>query len=370
MKNLKIAVAHDNLLHFGGAEDVLEILLKIFPQADIYTIMYKPKAFASSVISQAKIFTSFLDKWPGSHKFYKELFIFYPIAWEQFDFSDYDLVISSSYNLAHGVITGSATKHLVYCYTPSRWLWSSYHDYVNRSDMIGSRFYRAWMKLFMPYIRYWDQQASARADFFIASSQEVQQRIEKYYKRESQVIYPSVDVEQYHPKPDVKKEDYFLTVSRLVAHKRIDLIIEAFKKMPDKKLIIVGSGPEEKKLKSLAQGKGNIEFKGEVNQSEKIKMLQKAKAFIFAAYEDFGLVTVEAQAAGTPVIAYGLGGSLETVKEGKTGIFFKKQGVESLMESIKKFEKISFKKRDLLENSKKFSKERFVEEFKEVCFNA
>ncbi len=287
--------------------------------------------------------------------------MFFPIAIEQFDLSEYDIIISSSHAVAKGVLTNSNQLHICYCHTPLRYAWDLYHGYLSGAGLSkGIKGIIA--RLILHYIRVWDVTTSNRVDYFIANSKYIARRIKKVYGRDSIVIYPPVDVDKF----DVytQKENYYLTASRMVSYKKIDLIVEAFSKIPDRKLVVIGDGPDFDKIKNKA-GK-NIVFLGYQTFEVLKDYMQRAKAFVFAAEEDFGIVPVEAQACGTPVIAYGKGGSLETVIDGKTGIFFKEQTVESLLEAIKRFEQKedSFDTIEIRKNAERFSKERFMREFK------
>ncbi|ADY73996.1 glycosyl transferase group 1 [Desulfurobacterium thermolithotrophum DSM 11699] len=358
---MKIALVHDWLTTLAGAEKVLEAIYELYPYF-IYTLVKDEKKLKDSIFEKADIRTSFIQKLPKAKTKYRNYLLFFPLAIEQFNLSEYDVIISSSHAVAKGVLTNSNQLHICYCHTPVRYAWDLYHEYLKKSGL--SKGIKAVIaKLILHYIRIWDATTSNRVDYFIANSRYIAKRIKKTYGRESTVIYPPVNVDKFEVY--TQKEDFYLTASRMVPYKKIDLIVEAFSKMPDKKLVVIGDGPDFEKIKKKA-GK-NVELLG-YQPFEVLKdYMQRAKAFIFAAEEDFGIVPVEAQACGTPVIAYGKGGVTETVINGKTGIFFRTQTVESLIEAIKNFERREdiFDPLEIRKNSEKFSKERFKKEFKE-----
>jgi glycosyltransferase involved in cell wall biosynthesis len=358
---MKIALVHDWLVTLAGAEKVLEAIYQVYP-APIFTLVADKQKLKGTLFENANIFTSFIQKLPFSKSKYRNYLPFFPLAIEQFDFSDYDVIISSSHAVAKGVLVSANQLHICYCHTPMRYAWDLYHPYLKETKLNkGLKGYI--VKLTLHYIRLWDSISANRVDYFIANSRHVAERIKKIYKCDSTVIYPPVDVNKFEL--NFKKEDFYLTVSRLVPYKKIDLIVEAFSQMPDKKLVVIGDGPDFKRIK--AKARKNVELLG-YQPFEIIKdYMQKARAFIFAAEEDFGITPVEAQACGTPVVAFGKGGTLETVIEGKTGIFFKEQTVESLVEAVNYFEKIEdkFDCSIIRQNAERFSKKRFKKEFKE-----
>jgi glycosyltransferase involved in cell wall biosynthesis len=358
---MKTAIIHDWLVTLAGAEKVLEAIYELYP-APIFTLVTDRKKLKGTNFEKAKIFTSFIQKLPGARKKYRNYLPFFPLAIEQFELSDYHVIISSSSCVAKGVLTKADQLHICYCHTPMRYAWDLYHEYLRESGLNKKKIKGCIAKLILHYIRLWDHSTLNRVDYFIANSNWVARRIKKIYAREATVIYPPTDVSKFKLYSD--KENFYLTASRMVPYKRIDLIVEAFSKMPQKKLVVIGNGPDFKKIKSKA-GK-NIELLG-YQPFEVLKdYMQRAKAFIFAAEEDFGITPVEAQACGTPVIAYGKGGVTESVIERKTGIFFKEQTDKSLVEAVKQFEKIedSFDCKIIRQNAEKFSKERFKKEFK------
>jgi len=353
LENKKTALVHYWLTGMRGGEKVVESICDVFPDIDIFTLVYNSARISES-IKKHKINTSFIQKFPLAKKKYQTYLPFMPVAIEQFDLSDYDIVISSESGIAKGVLTNPETCHFCYCHTPMRYLWNMYFDYL-KNERVGF-LKRKFIEKFFNYLRVWDLATASRVDYFISNSNNVKKRILKYYRRDSTVIYPPVDVENMIF--SAKKEDYYLIVSQLVSYKRIDIAVRAFNELK-KELIIVGEGGEYKKLKKMA--KPNIKFVG-WQEAENLKQFYAgAKAFIFPGEEDFGITPVEAQASGTPVIGFGRGGLLETVVEGKTGFFFYKQDHNDLIDIVEDFES----KPDMFDpykvrgNSLGFSRERF-----------
>jgi len=342
---MKIALVHDYLNQYGGAERVLEAFTEIYPKAPIFTLIHDKRFFP-----EKKIFTSFLQKTPFAKKHHRYFPPLMPLAVEKFDLSDYDVVLSDTASFAKGVITKPETLHICYCHTPTRYVWDDSHKYIREFSM--PKIAKFFIPFFMNYIRLWDREAAHRVDKFLCNSKFIGSRIKKYYKRDAQVIYPPVDVNRFIPKGKVS--NYFLMIGRLLPYKRFDLGIEAFNKlgMP---LKIIGSGPEKKKLQKLANP--NIEFLPEVDDLE--KYYQSCQALIFPQEEDFGLVAVEAMACGRPVIAFKGGGALETVKEDKTGIFFNEQTVDSLIKAVRNFNANKFNSKVIRSHALKFDKEIF-----------
>ncbi len=352
---MKIALVYDRVNKIGGAERVLEAIHEIWPQAPLYTAVYYSQG--APWAKKFKIIPSFLNKWPLAkkhHEFYPWLT---PLAFESFDFSDFDLVISITSAEAKGIITKTKTKHLCYCLTPTRYLWSGYDDYFFNKGL-------RWLaQPIVEWMRGWDQTAAQRPDEYLAISQEVQKRIKKYYHRQSVVLYPPVDTEKFHPAEKNQKGDYFLIVSRLVPYKKVDLAVQAFNQLK-KPLKIIGEGIEKNRLKEMA--KGNIEFLGKLTDQELLSYYQDCRALIFPQEEDFGLVPLEAQACGKPVIAFAGGGALETVIEGRTGTFFKPQRVKALIKKVENFKDQDYQAKDCRTNAEKFNKTIFKENFKKL----
>ncbi|MBP5174749.1 MAG: glycosyltransferase [Treponema sp.] len=361
---MKVAIIHDWLVTYGGAERVVEEFLKIYPDADIFTLVYDKKKMGK-IFPPEKVHTSFVQKIPCATKLYTKLLSLMPKAFESFDLTGYDLVIASSSSCAKGVITSPATPYIAYIHSPMRYAWDLYFDYFKRSGLI-TRFF---MKRQMPKIRQWDFISSQRIDTLVANSAYIARRIKKFWNRDAKVIFPPVDTERISPN-GLPPEDFYVVFSRFVPYKRIDLAISACGKT-GRKLVVIGGGKLEKDLKSLAakySHDAKIVFTGRISDGEVKDYLQKCRALIFCAEEDFGIIPVEAQAAGRPVIAFGKGGALETVQDGKTGVFFSEQTDESLVEALDRFEKLeangAFKSEAISAWAKKFSAERFRDEIK------
>lgn len=353
----KVAIIHDWLVNYGGAERVVEAFLEIYPEADIYTLVYDEKKMGKIFLKQ-KVKTTFIQKFPKATKIYTKLLPFMPYAFEELDLSEYDLVISSSSCCAKGVITGPNTKHISYVHSPMRYAWDLYHDYKKRSGKLTKFF----MSIFMKNLREWDYTSSQRIDIILANSNYVAKRINKFWNRECTVIYPPVDIDRLSPNGR-EAEDFYVVFSRFVPYKKIDLAIKACKEL-NKKLVVIGDGEQRDYLKSL--GNENITFTGRISDEEVKDYLQRCKAMIFCAEEDFGIVPLEAQACGRPVIAYRKGGVLETVIDEVTGVFFDKQEVESIVKAIEKFEKLNLDTQRIHRHALKFSRERFKNEIRGV----
>ncbi|MFH1258570.1 MAG: glycosyltransferase [Elusimicrobiota bacterium] len=353
---MKVALVHDWLTGMRGGEKVLEALGELFPQADIFTLLWI-KGKVSEKIEQHPIYTSFLQKIPGAGKNYRNFLPIMPLAIERFNLQEYDLVISSSHCVAKGVKKlGRKSIHICYCHTPMRYIWNQYEEYFNpeRTNFIV----RSLMGLIRVYLQRWDVKSSERVNYFIANSHNVKKRIKDYYRREAEVIYPPVDIDGY---PAARLESYYLMVTALVPYKRVDIAIKTFNELGCN-LKIIGSGPDEKRLKNLAAE--NIEFLGWKTNAEIKSYYAGCRALIFPQEEDFGITAVEVQAAGKPVVAYGYGGALETVNEGRTGVFFFEPAAASLKEAVRKIETVKFSPEDLKKNAEKFSYPRFYEEIR------
>lgn len=355
---MKTAIVHDWLVNYGGAERVVEQMLLLYPDADIYTLVYDEKKMGK-IFPKEKVHTSSLQKIPMAEKLYTKFLSLMPKAFEEFDLTGYDLVIASSSCCAKGVITSPTTPFIAYIHSPMRYAWDLYYDYLKNSG----RFTKFFMKRWMPDIRKWDYISSQRIDTLVANSSYIARRIKKFWNRDAAVVYPPVDTDRLSVS-DEAAGDYFVVFSRFVPYKRIDLAISACARL-NKKLIVIGSGSQEKELKLLAASCKNadIKFTGRISDSEVKAYLQKCRALIFCAEEDFGIIPVEAQACGRPIIAFGKGGALETVVNEKTGVFFEEQSVESLVKAIEKFEKLdkenTFNPKKIREHAEKFSAENF-----------
>lgn len=357
---MKIAVVHDWLITYGGAERALEQILKLFPDADLFALYdFMPPDERNSIWNKPTT-TSFLQKFPFARSKYRSYLPLMPLAIEQFDLSSYDLVISSSHSIAKGIITGPDQLHISYVYSPIRYAWDLTHQYLNEAGL--ARGIKGWLaKAILHYIRTWDARTANGVDKFACISDFIARRISKVYRRKATVIYPPVDVDFFIPGKE--KEDFYLTASRMVPYKKIGLIVEAFSKMPDKKLIVIGDGPEFRKIRTKVSS--NITLMGYQPSQILRDHMQRARAFVFAAEEDFGIVPIEAQACGTPVIAYGKGGVLETVIKDITGIFFYEQKIDSIIEAVNRFEKMEpFDPVYICENAGRFSIDKFRREFK------
>ena len=350
----KVAFVVDALTAMGGGERVVLHALDLFPDAPLYTLVYNPAAFANTSIAAHPVVSSIIDHLPHSRTRYRSYLPLMMFAIKQFDLSQFDLVISFSYAVAHAVRMRPGQRHLSYTYTPMRYAWRNYSIYgVLPPD---NRLVRS----FLNFFRKWDAEAVAQVDHFAAVSRDIAGWIHHAYQREAEVIYPPVELHRFQPHRP--REKFFITVSRLVAHKHIDLIVEAFSalKLP---LVIVGEGPELSRLRRIASP--NISFTGYQPDYVVSDLLGRARAYVSAAEEDFGIAIVEAQAAGCPVITYQKGGALETVLDGKTGLFFKEQTADSLCDGVERFmqSRNTFHENILVANAQRFSAERFKDEF-------
>ncbi len=356
----KVAIVHDWLVTYGGAERVLEQMLKVLPHADLFALYDFIPSTARHFIQNKKVTTSFLQKFPFAKRNYRSYLPLMPLAIEQFDLSEYDVVISSSYAVAKGVITRPDQIHICMCYSPIRYAWDLTHQYLKETGL--DKGLSGWIAKFILHrIRNWDCRTSNGVDEFIAISDYIARRINKVYRRSSTVIYPPVYTDEF--KLHTGKDNFYLTASRMVPYKKIGLIVRAFNHMPDKKLVVIGDGPEYKKIAKIA-GK-NVIIKGYQNSDALTRYMQRARAFVFAAEEDFGIAPLEAQACGTPVIAFGKGGALETVIDGITGLHFAEQTEESIMETVNYFEdhKQDFEPEIIRDFALTFSQDRFRQEF-------
>lgn len=329
---MKVALVQDWLTELGGAEKVFKEIYQLYPESDVFTLVYNEDVIKKLGINPEKVHHSFIQNLPFGKKKYRNYLPFFTKAIESFDLSSYDLIISSSYSVAKGVLTHSNQTHICYCHSPVRYAWDLYHQYL-REAKLTKGLKALIVKHYLHKLRIWDIISTNRVDYFISNSNYIQKRIKKVYQRDSITIYPPIEVEQF---PLVKeKKDYFLTCSRLVPYKKIDLIIETFNQLPHLHLKVIGTGPEMEKIKGIA-GK-NVEIMGYQPDDVLKKEISEARAFVFAADEDFGIVPLEAIASGTPVIALKKGGTLETVKHLITGIHFETQTVESLTKGIEEF---------------------------------
>jgi glycosyltransferase involved in cell wall biosynthesis len=350
---MKIALVHDYLVQYGGAERVLEAFTEIWPYAPIYTLLHDPEAMHGK-FAEKRIYTSFLQKSRFARKHHRLFPPLMPVAIEAFDFSKYDVVLSDSSSYAKGIITRPETLHISYVHTPMRYAWDDCQKYTE--DFGWPRFIKKLVPFFMNPIRLWDKASADRVDHFIANSDFVRARIAKYYRKESDVIHPPVEVARFHVVPKEKVQGYYLMVGRLIAYKRHDIAIEAFNqlRLP---LKIIGRGPEFERLKRLAGP--TIEFLGRVPDEELPKYYAECQAFIFPQEEDFGIVAEEAFASGRPVIAYRGGDIVEHLEEGKMGEFFDEQTADSLQKAVERFQAHDYDGAAIRARAERFDKERF-----------
>lgn len=354
---MHIALVHDWLTNMGGAERVVLALSEAYPNAPVYTSVYKEDALPE--FKGKDIRPSFLQKVPFAKKYHQLFPSLRPIAFESLDLSAYDVVISSASAEAKGIITKPETLHICYCHTPTRYYWSDYHAYQNRLQFgLLNPLIRMHMPGLTKRMREWDYVAAQRVDAFIANSNTTKARIKKYYGRDAIVIPPPVDTEKFKP-TTFSSGDFDLVVSRLVPYKRIDLVVEAYNalKLP---LVIIGTGPELNRLRALNQNP-HTKFLGLVTEAEKIRYYQTCRAFIFPTEEDAGITPVEAMAAGKPVIAYGKGGALDTVIPGKTGLFFDTQTIEALTATVRSFDPTKYNAHTCIDHAAQYDTKRFQE---------
>lgn len=369
---MKIAIVHEWFDSYAGSEKVLEQMLKVYPKADLFAVVDFLPQDERGFIQNKKVITTFIQGLPKAKNKFRKYLPLMPLAIEQLDLRKYDLVISNSHCVAKGVITGPNQLHISYVHSPIRYAWDLQQQYLEEANLQYGL--EGWIaKIILHYMRLWDNRTANNVDYFISNSKYIAKRIQKCYRRTAEVIYPPVAVHDFTL--CLQKEDYYLTASRMVPYKKIDLIVEAFSKMLDKKLVVIGDGTQFEKVKSKVKKLENIVLLGYQPFEVLKEKMQKAKAFVFAAEEDFGIVPVEAQACGTPVIAYGKGGALETVinydKENPTGIFFKEQTADSIVNAVKIFEKniTLFKPENCRKNAERFSEARFRNEFKQFIEN-
>ena len=364
----RVAIIHDWLVTYAGAERVLEQILACYPDTDLFSLVDFLPANQRDFIRNKPVTTSFIQRLPKARKKYRAYLPLMPLAVEQFDLSAYDLVITSSHAVAKGVLTGPDQLHLCMCYSPIRYAWDLQHQYLRETGL--DRGIKGWMaKLILHYVRLWDVRTANGVDAFIAISHYIARRIRKVYARKSTVIYPPVDVANFPLCVD--KEDFYITASRMVPYKKVDLIVEAFSAIPDKRLVVIGDGPDFAKIRAKAGP--NVQLLGFASPEALRDHLQRARAFVFAAEEDFGIAPLEAQACGTPVIAFGRGGALETVRglgeviDRPTGLFFQEQTVTDIVAAVEWFEReeSAITPDACRENALRFSPERFRKEFTE-----
>lgn len=351
----RIAFVIDALPSLGGGEKVLFTALEAFPNAGLFTLVYNRQVFLNTPIAKRKIVTSFIDRIPFARRHHRAFLPLMPLAVSRLDLHTYDIVVSFSYAVAHGARSRDGARHLSYTFTPMRYAWTGL-------NLDGIRTRRNWfVEKYLGSFRRWDRRAASRVGEFAAISRAVSQRVADAYGRTARVIYPPVELERFAPA--LQRDDFYITVTRLVAHKRVDILVRAFSelKLP---LAIVGEGPEFRRLKEMATP--NIQFLGFQSDEQVAELLGRARGFVCATEEDFGIAIVEAQAAGCPVIAYGRGGALETVAGGETGFFFGEQSPAGLIEAVRAFEArySDFSPEVIVDNSKRFGRDRFLSEIR------
>jgi glycosyltransferase involved in cell wall biosynthesis len=337
---MRAAIVHDWLVTYAGAERVLEQMLRVLPDADLFSLIDFVEPSQRGFLGGRPVRTSFIQRLPGARRWYRQFLPILPLAIEQLDLSGYDLIVSSSYAVAKGVLTGPDQLHICLCHSPMRYAWDLQHQYLRESGLDHG--VRSWFTRWVLHrTRNWDARTGAGVDEFLATSRFVARRIRKVYRRESTVIYPPVDTDAFTPRVGTPREPFYVTASRLVPYKRVELIVEAFAGTPERSLVVIGDGPEANRVRERAAP--NIQLLGEQPFPTLLDHLQRARAFVFAAEEDFGIVPIEAQACGTPVIAFGKGGVLETIRgldhPQPTGVFFSEQTTIALQTAVATFER-------------------------------
>jgi glycosyltransferase involved in cell wall biosynthesis len=357
---MKVALVHDWLnTKLGGGEKLFMEIAELYPEAPVYTLIYNESLY-TNLIDPARVRTSFLQRWPNFLKNRpRYLLPLIPIAVEQFDFSSYDLVISSSTAWAKSIITRPETLHLCYCHSPMRFVWDHWPGYLDEQHVGPVR--RGAIRIMTSQLRLWDYYSSARVDHWLANSQTTAGRITKYYQQPSEIIYPPADTKAFKPVPAGQKEDYYVTLGNLTPYKKFDLAIVACNSLK-RRLVVIGEGSDMDRLSKLAGS--TVKFVGRLSDGLRAETLARARGFIFPNEEDLGIVAIEAQASGTPVIAYGRGGGTETIIEGKTGHFFHEPTTESLARAITEFEKMKFETKALVSQAAQFDRQVFRNQFK------
>jgi glycosyltransferase involved in cell wall biosynthesis len=357
---MRVAVIHDWLVSYGGAERVLAAILECYPQAEVFTIVDFMAKNEREFLRGRKIHTSFIQRLPLARRHYRAYLPLMPLAVESFDLSGFDLIISSSWAVAKGVLSGPDQLHVCYIHSPIRYAWELQHQYLNESNL--ERGVRSVVARWLLHrMRLWDARTANGVDGFVSNSQFIARRVWKTYRRRSTVIYPPVDTEFF--RPGGKKEDFYLTASRLVPYKCVGLIVDAFARMPTKRLVVIGEGPDYARIARRAPD--NVRMLGQQPADVVLDHMQRARAFVFAALEDFGIAPVEAQACGTPVIAFGRGGVIESVISGRTGTLFEQQSADALVAAIERFESSAwaFNPNVIRENALRFAADRFKRQF-------
>jgi len=353
---MKIAIIHEWLESYAGSERVLEQLLAIFPEADLYAVCDFLPAGERGFLGGRQPTTSFIQRLPFARRYFRHYLGLMPLAVEQFDLAGYELVLSSSHAVAKGVITGPATLHVSYVHSPMRYAWDLQAQYLRQAGLERG-LKGALTRWLLARMRAWDVASSTRPDVILANSSWIAARIRKVWRREAAILHPPVDLEGFPFQPD--KDRAYVVASRMVPYKRIDLVAAAFAAMPDRRLVIAGDGPEMPRVRAAAAGAPNIEIRGRVPQAELVALLQSARAFVFAAEEDFGIAMVEAQACGTPLICYGRGGATDIVQEGRTGVLFATQDAPAIQDAVTRFERLAIDPAACRANAERFSRAAF-----------
>ena len=357
---MKLALVHDYLSQDGGAERVLHVMHEMWPQAPIFVLFHDKKKI--NYFNEENIRQSFLAYLPGGKRFFQWYLPLMPIATEKHNLHEFDVVLSSTSSFAKGVLTRPETLHISYCHTPPRYLWTDAHEYID--DLNHSKIIKAFLPRITHKLRLWDKMSVDRVDHFIANSRTVQRRINKYYRRDSSIVYPPIDTTNFSTADNIS--DYFVAGGRLVPYKRFDLVIKAFNRLR-LPLKIFGVGPEEKKLKKIARN--NIEFLGKIKESDKVDILKKCQAFVHPQLEDFGITPIETMACGRPVIAYCAGGATETVINNENGLFFHKQTWEHLLDAVNNFKKMNWDQTLIRNHALRFDKQNFKQKLKDLVEN-
>ncbi|MBO9542059.1 glycosyltransferase [bacterium] len=359
---MKVALVHEWLTTLGGSERVVWAFHRMFPDAPVFTTVHR-RDLLPAEFGELDVRPSFLQRLPGGTKHYQKLLPLMPLAFEQFDLTGYDLVLSSAHACAKGVVTRPETVHVSYTHTPMRYAWDLYHSYQATVNPL----LRPVSAALLSYLRQWDVLAANRVDRFVANSREVARRIQKHYRRPAEVVPPPIDVERFQPAPASQIGDHLLVLSRLVPYKRVDLAVQAAN-LTGMPLKIIGDGPLYAELKAMARP--NVQFLGHLNDAEVAGEMARCRALVFGAFEDFGIVPLEAQAAGRPVVAFGAGGALETVIDGVTGAFFPEQRAESLVQALKRLDRIDFEPAAIRRHAESFAFEAFAARMRGVIDQA
>ncbi len=361
LHKLKTAIVHEWFVNYAGSERVVESLVNVFPDADVFALVdYLNDELRKIILKGKYAKTSYIQKLPFAKTKHRNYLPLFPSAIEKLNLSGYDLIISSSHAVAKGIKKNKNQLHITYCHSPMRYVWDQAENYLRGFKGTAA-------KIFINYLRKWDLKSALKVNYFIANSHHIAEKIKRIYERDAEVIYPPVDVSKFSV--ETNKEDYYLAASRMVPYKKLNLVVEAFNDMSDKKLIVAGSGPEKNKIRAMAAS--NTKIVGNLSRQELKSYMKKAKAFVFAAEEDFGIILVEAMACGTPVIALNKGGAKESVINGKTGILFDGQNPKSIKKAVLKFEeqKNSFDSEIIRKHAEKFSRQIFENNIKNFVSN-